>query len=77
MAWQTPKTDWHGATDSAGNYTGDRFNAADFNRIKTTLTTCGIWQAACMTSLLSSPLGKTAPRQITSTLTKSISLRRI
>ena len=37
MAWQTPKTDWHGATDSAGNYTGDRFNAADFNRIKNNL----------------------------------------
>lgn len=37
MAWQTPKTDWHGATDSAGDYTGDRFNAADFNRIKNNL----------------------------------------
>ena len=20
MAWQTPKTDWHGAIDSEGNY---------------------------------------------------------
>lgn len=38
MAWQTPKTDWHGATDSEGNYTGDRFNAVDFNRIKNNLS---------------------------------------
>lgn len=38
MAWQTPKTDWHGATDSMGNYIGDRFNAVDFNRIKNNLT---------------------------------------
>lgn len=37
MVWQTPKTDWHGATDSKGNYTGDRFNANDFNRIKNNL----------------------------------------
>lgn len=37
MTWQTPKTDWHGSTDSNGNYTGDRFNAADFNRIKNNL----------------------------------------
>lgn len=37
MAWQTPKTDWYGATDSEGNYTGDRFNASDFNRIKNNL----------------------------------------
>lgn len=37
MAWSTPKTDWHGATDSEGNYTGDRFNAVDFNRIKNNL----------------------------------------
>ena len=27
MAWETPKTDWHGSTDSEGIYTGDRFNA--------------------------------------------------
>lgn len=38
MAWQTPKTDWHGAIDSEGNYIGDRFNASDFNRIKNNLT---------------------------------------
>ena len=38
MAWQTPKTDWHGAIDSDGNYIGDRFNASDFNRIKNNLT---------------------------------------
>lgn len=37
MAWQTPKTDWHGATDSEGVYTGDYFNAVDFNRIKNNL----------------------------------------
>lgn len=37
MAWQTPKTDWHGHTDADGVYTGDRFNAADFNRIKNNL----------------------------------------
>lgn len=35
--WQTPKTDWHGSTDSDGNYAGDRFNAVDFNRIKNNL----------------------------------------
>lgn len=35
--WQTPKTDWHGSTDSEGNYSGDRFNAVDFNRIKNNL----------------------------------------
>ena len=35
--WQTPKTDWTGSTDSNGNYTGDRFNAVDFNRIKNNL----------------------------------------
>ena len=29
MAWQTPKTDWHGSTNSEGVYTGDRFNASD------------------------------------------------
>ena len=38
MAWQTPKTDWHGSTNSEGVYTGDRFNASDFNRIKNNLT---------------------------------------
>ena len=38
MAWQTPKTDWYGATDSEGNYIGDRFNASDFNRIKNNLS---------------------------------------
>lgn len=37
MAWETPKTDWHGATASDGTYIGDRFNAADFNRIKNNL----------------------------------------
>lgn len=37
MAWTTPKTNWHGSTDSEGVYSGDRFNAADFNRIKNNL----------------------------------------
>lgn len=35
--WITPKTDWYGETDSDGIYTGDRFNAVDFNRIKNNL----------------------------------------
>lgn len=35
--WQTPKTDWYGAVDANGVYTGDRFNAEDFNRIKNNL----------------------------------------
>lgn len=35
--WQTPKTDWHGTVDTEGHYTGDRFNAVDFNRIKNNL----------------------------------------
>ena len=38
MAWSQPKTDWYGATDSEGVYTGDRFNAVDFNRIKNNLS---------------------------------------
>ena len=37
MAWITPKTDWNGYIDGDGNYVGDRFNAADFNRIKNNL----------------------------------------
>lgn len=37
MAWETPKTDWNGFSDANGNYIGDRFNAADFNRIKNNL----------------------------------------
>ena len=36
MAWTTPKTDWYGAVVD-GVYTGDRFNAVDFNRIKNNL----------------------------------------
>ena len=35
--WQTPKTDWYGAVDANGVYSGDRFNADDFNRIKNNL----------------------------------------
>jgi len=37
MAWETPKTDWYGETDENGVYSGDRFNAVDFNRIKNNL----------------------------------------
>lgn len=37
MDWETPKTDWYGATDADGVYVGDRFNAVDFNRIKNNL----------------------------------------
>lgn len=37
MAWKTPKTDWNASFDADGNYIGDRFNAADFNRIKNNL----------------------------------------
>lgn len=35
--WQTPKIDWHGGVNANGQYEGDRFNAADFNRIKNNL----------------------------------------
>lgn len=35
--WQTPKIDWYGAVDANGVYSGDRFNAEDFNRIKNNL----------------------------------------
>lgn len=34
MAWQTPKTDWAAKYDTDGNYTGDYFNATDYQRIK-------------------------------------------
>lgn len=37
MAWQMPKTDWYGGLDANGKYKGDRFNAADYNRIKNNL----------------------------------------
>lgn len=36
MAWVEPKVNWHGETVN-GVYTGDRFNASDFNRIKNNL----------------------------------------
>lgn len=36
MAWTTPKTDWHGE-ETDGVYSGDYFNASDFNRIKNNL----------------------------------------
>lgn len=37
MTWETPKTNWYGSTDTDGIYSGDRFNAEDFNRIKNDL----------------------------------------
>lgn len=37
MAWSTPKTNWFGSTNGEGVYSGDRFNATDFNRIKNNL----------------------------------------
>lgn len=36
--WVTPKTNWQGGISPTGEYVGDRFNAADFNRIKNNLT---------------------------------------
>lgn len=36
MAWTTPKTDWYGE-ETDGVYSGDYFNASDFNRIKNNL----------------------------------------
>jgi hypothetical protein len=36
MEWSTPKTNWYGEMVD-GVYTGDRFNAVDFNRIKNNL----------------------------------------
>ena len=34
MAWQTPKTNWYGATNANGAYEGDYFNVKDYNRIQ-------------------------------------------
>lgn len=36
MVWETPKTDWYGATVD-GKYEGDRFNYWDYNRLKNNL----------------------------------------
>ena len=38
MAWITPKTDWKGSRDINGVYTGDYFNASDYNRIKNNIS---------------------------------------
>ena len=77
MAWQTPKTDWHGSTNSEGVYTGDRFNASDFNRIKNNLTflrdmAIKLYKEFSLVSLV-----MTEYQVITSTLMKSISLKKI
>ena len=37
MGWSTPKTNWWGRMNEEGVYSGDRFNAEDFNRIKNNL----------------------------------------
>lgn len=37
MAWIQPKTNWQGGYNNAGEYTGDYFNLADYNRIKNNL----------------------------------------
>ena len=37
MGWSTPKTNWWGRVHEEGVYSGDRFNAEDFNRIKNNL----------------------------------------
>ena len=41
MEWITPKTDWAARTDADGNYTGDYFNVADYNRIKNNIEYLG------------------------------------
>ena len=38
MSWSIPKTDWKISYDTDGNYTGDRFNAVDYNRIKNNIS---------------------------------------
>lgn len=39
MAWETPKTDWYGDYVPLTNaYTGDYFNAEDYNRLKNNTT---------------------------------------
>ena len=75
MAWTTPKTDWYGVTNpSDGVYTGDRFNAVDFNRIKNNLT---YLRELALKMYDESPSVLTVPIRITSMLMKSISLRKI
>lgn len=41
MEWIKPKTDWEARQDSKGNYVGDYFNAADYNRIKNNIEFLG------------------------------------
>lgn len=39
MAWETPKTNWYGNYNkNTDTYTGDFFNAEDYNRIKNNVT---------------------------------------
>ena len=48
MAWTTPKTDWYGVMSQDGDYTGDYFNATDFNRICGNLPVLlSSWQVTC------------------------------
>lgn len=37
MKWTTPKTDWGFSRDENGRYSGDYFEAEDYNRIKNNL----------------------------------------
>lgn len=37
VTWNKPKTDWYGYTDESGIYHGDRFNVADYERIRNNL----------------------------------------
>lgn len=41
MEWIKPKTDWAARQDNKGNYVGDYFNAADYNRIKNNIEYLG------------------------------------
>ncbi|MDR2044914.1 MAG: hypothetical protein LBQ15_11250 [Clostridium sp.] len=52
-----PKTDWFGSTDADGVYTGDRFDATDFNRIKNNLEYLRSFSAAMYDEFGISPLG--------------------
>lgn len=57
MSWETPKTNWHGYTDSDGNYIGDRFNVTDFNRIKNNILALKNLSASMYGNIELSPMG--------------------
>lgn len=56
MAWSEPKTNWHCETVN-GVYTGDRFNAVDFNRIKNNLAYLQNLAARLYNDFTVNPLG--------------------